>query len=577
MKNAITLLLCSLCITATLAQSDVAGNSLTVPERTPALEALYQQAKYLETHGTAAQINANRMAIKAAWQDIDPNVAALYRPITTNRLPETVENLPYNGQSFPSEILHRDGPPEMPEDWGMDHLLRDDYIDGLDMDVTGAGDIYIGAYENIIAFGGTYDSIFIYRSTNNGNSFEEWKKVAVTAEMQKMQIICMDGVGDEYLLAYLVTDSGNFQVWRWNMASGTFDAQVIASGVTDFSVDRNYPGNTNAQRVYGTYQKNTSCTEVHSARSTAGSYGFDWVDEVTLGLCGQQIEFSYGLNGGCYTTYTGASSGNLYAAANGNYNDPASWDPNETVVLGSGTESANPTIRATRKSFGSDEVLILTSSRAAGTTDHFDGQGYRRENGVAYAPMGYISTTADYNISHIDTWMSKSGPAEVLETSYVRHRIDGSENNTNRSRQYNGTDFEIYEGVGDTGLNVFAGFASAIAETSDNMPCMAFAGSSTSGMYGYGLYYDAKSDLSVDHNGLVNFKLYPNPVNGVLNLNATRPIEQVSIYSLLGQQVLETSVNQNQTAINTSPLSAGVYLLKAKIDGNTATYRFIKQ
>lgn len=577
MKNAITLLLCSLCITATLAQSDVAGNSLTVPERTPALEALYQQAKYLETHGTAAQINANRMAIKAAWQDIDPNVAALYRPITTNRLPETVENLPYNGQSFPSEILHRDGPPEMPEDWGMDHLLREDYIDGLDMDVTGAGDIYIGAYENIIAFGGTYDSIFIYRSTNNGNSFEEWKKVAVTAEMQKMQIISMDGVGDEYLLAYLVTDSGNFQVWRWNMASGAFDAQVIASGVTDFGVDRNYPSNTNAQRVFGTYQKNTGCTEVHSARSTAGSYGFDWVDEVTLGLCGQQIEFSYGLNGGCYTTYTGASSGNLYAAANGNYNDPASWDPNETVVLGSGTESANPTIRATRKSFGSDEVLILTSSRAAGTTDHFDGQGYRRENGVAYTPMGYISTTADYNISHIDTWMSKSGPAEVLETSYVRHRIDGSENNTNRSRQYNGTDFEIYEGVGDTGLNVFAGFASAIAETSDNMPCMAFAGSSTSGMYGYGLYYDAKSDLSVGQNGFENFKLYPNPVNEVLNLNATRPIEQVSIYSLLGQQVLETSVNQNQTAINTSPLSAGVYLLKAKIDGNTATYRFIKQ
>src|SRR5690606_20267889 len=119
------------------------------------------------------------------------------------------------------------------------------------------------------------DSIYIYRSTNYGQTFDEWKKVGVTAAMRKMQIISMDGTGDEYLLAYLVTDSENFQVWRWNMATGAFDAQVIASDVTDFGVDRNFPGNTNAQRVFATYEKTTSCTEVFSARSTAGSYGFD--------------------------------------------------------------------------------------------------------------------------------------------------------------------------------------------------------------------------------------------------------------------------------------------------------------
>jgi len=579
MKNVITFLMCSLCIIAGIAQSDLNGSTIVIPDRTPELEALYQEAKTLDQNGTAAEINANRLAIKDAWQAIDPNVAALYRPIVTNRLPETIENLPYNGVSIPSQILERDGPPESPEDWGPDHFLRDDYIDGVDMDVTASGDIYIGVYENLIAFGGTFDSIFIYRSTNDGGTFEEWKKVGVTAEMRKMQIISMDGNGDDYLLAYLVTDSENFQVWRWNMATGAFEAQVVASGVTDFSVDRNYPGNTtNLMRVFATYKLAGAFPNIYSARSTAGSYGFDWIDAVSIsGTGGNQVEFTYGLTGGCYTTYTGYSSGNLYANANSNFNDPASWSPNETVVLGASTQTLNPTIRATRKSFGTDEVIILGSSRISGSTDSYIGQGYRRENGGAYAPIAYISAGSDANIAHIDTWIRKLDGVEIIETAYVRDDIDDSENDLNRSRQYDGTAFSAFEGVGDTGLNVFDGFASVIAETSDQLPCMAFAGTSGGGTYGYGLYFDAKSDLSVGDNSFEGFKFYPNPAQEVLNLSANNTIESVSMFSLLGQKVFETSVNHNETSINIASLTPGVYVMKAMIDGNSATYKFIKQ
>lgn len=77
MKNVIILLVCTLCIFTGVAQSDLIGNALIVPERSLELEALYQQAKDLEENGTAAQINANRLAIKNAWQQIAPNVAAL--------------------------------------------------------------------------------------------------------------------------------------------------------------------------------------------------------------------------------------------------------------------------------------------------------------------------------------------------------------------------------------------------------------------------------------------------------------------------------------------------------------------
>ncbi|SRX52770.1 T9SS type A sorting domain-containing protein [Aequorivita sp. CIP111184] len=578
MKNVITFLMCSLCIITGIAQTDLAGDSTIIPQRTPELDALYQQAKALEQNGTAAEINANRLAIKDAWQDIDANVAALYKPIVTNRLPETVENLSINGVYIPSEIFERDGTPDFPEDWDTDRLLRDDYIDAVDMDVTAEGDIYIGVYENIIDFGGTFDSIFLYRSVDAGITFQEWKKVGVTAPMRKMQIISMDGDGDDYLLAYLVTESENFQAWRWNMATGAFDAQVIASDVTDFGVDRNYPLTTATQRCFATYEKTTGCTEVFSARTSTGTYGFGWTDEVSLGLCGQQVEFTYGINGACYTTFTGANSGSLYAAANTNYNDPASWDANENIINGATTEVLNPTIRAARLPLPSDKVIIWASQRAAGSTDNYNGLGLKRINSAPYANFSnFPSGGADWNIAHTDSWMRKDNNIDVIRTSYIRDNISDTQFDTNRSLTFNGTDFDPFEPVVDAGINAFDGFAAASAETGDNLPCLAFAGTSGGGTFGFGLYFDAKTVLAVDENNFEGFKFYPNPAQDILNLSATNTIERVSIFSLLGQKIMETSPNQDNPSINVASLSQGVYLMKVMIDGKSATYKIIKQ
>ncbi len=572
MKNVITFLMCSLCIITGIAQSDLSGNTTIIPQRTPELEALYQQSKALEQNGTAAEINANRIAIKNAWQEIDPNVAALYKPITTNRLPETVENLPINGVYTPIEILERDGEGIIPE-WGTDQLLRNDYVDAVAMDKDRvSGDIYVGIYENIIDFGGTFDSIFVYRSQDGGLSFDEWKKVGVTAPMRKMQLITYD---DSYLIAYLVTDSKNFQAWRWDTNTGTFDAQVIASDVIDFGVDTNYPG-VGTQRSFATYQKSDHTT--YSARSTSGSFGFDWVDENSLAIVGEQIEFAYGYLGACYTTFIGFNSRSLRANVNSNYNDPASWASNETITDGSLIESLNPTICAVRRDLASDEVLIITSSRAAGSSDSYTGQAYRRESGAAYTPINYIGAGTDANIAHIDSWMQKLNNSEIIETSYVRDDIDNSSNDLNRSFQYDGTSFGPFEEVNDTGIDVFDGFASAVAETPDNNPCMAFAGTSGGGGFGFGLYFDAQNSIvGVEENSFEGFKFFPNPAQEILNLSANNTIENVSLFSLLGQKVMNTSVDQNNSSINIASLTPGVYLMKVMIDGKSATYKIIKQ
>ena len=109
------------------------------------------------------------------------------------------------------------------------------------------------------------------------------------------------------------------------------------------------------------------------------------------------------------------------------------------------------------------------------------------------------------------------------------------------------------------------------------LPCLAFAGTSGGGGFGYGLYFDAKTVLGTAENIFEGFKCYPNPANEVLNLKAKSNIEKVSIYSILGQQVMEALPNQNNATLNVASLNPGVYILKLAVDGQSVSYKFIKQ
>lgn len=571
MKNQITFLLCALVTFIGMAQTDFNGTQMDVPERTPELKALYQQAKDLENTGTAAEINANRLAIKNAWQEVDPAVAALYKPIEHGNatLPNVIEGSYEESRSI--------------EDWNADGLLRTGYIDGVDMDVTRhGGDIYIASFENY-ANNGDDAYLFVYRSTDNGNSFELWMSTAYPNTLfEKMQILTIDGNGEDYLLVYLLDDNGKFFVSRIKISNKTLDSQIIQLDVLDFGVDRNYPGDTAAQRVFATYSVTGGCSqsgELHSARSTAGSYGFDWVDETALGICADQVEFAYGRDGGCYTIFTGGNSGSLYANFNDNYNDPASWDTQEILAYGSDTESLNPTIRAARKAPSEDKVIVFTSSRDAGSGNHYDAKGYLRENGGSYTVFSNYGAGGGglYSILQPDSWVRQDNGVETIRTSYVRHRIDDSENNTNRSLTFNGTGFDPFEPVADSHRDVFEGFQSVIAETQDNLPCMAFTGTDTGGNYGYNLYFDRKSTLGVEENELEGLVYYPNPAQDILNLSAQTTLEQVAIYSVLGKKVLQVSPGQKNATLNVSSLAAGIYLLKIEANGQTGTYKIIKE
>ena len=66
----------------------------------------------------------------------------------------------------------------------------------------------------------------------------------------------------------------------------------------------------------------------------------------------------------------------------------------------------------------------------------------------------------------------------------------------------------------------------------------------------------------------------PNPVNAILTVNSTEDLSAITIYSLSGQPVLETS----KIEINVSSLPAGMYIVRAlTTESEQLQCKFIKQ
>lgn len=82
--------------------------------------------------------------------------------------------------------------------------------------------------------------------------------------------------------------------------------------------------------------------------------------------------------------------------------------------------------------------------------------------------------------------------------------------------------------------------------------------------------------MSIADNYIEGFRMYPNPTNDFLNLKANSKIESVSIYNMLGQEVMRSDIANETLQINVSNLPNGNYVVKV-VSGNViGAYNFIK-
>ena len=101
-----------------------------------------------------------------------------------------------------------------------------------------------------------------------------------------------------------------------------------------------------------------------------------------------------------------------------------------------------------------------------------------------------------------------------------------------------------------------------------------FSGSTT---YWDNLYFWKGTTLGVAKFDASSIKMYPNPVKNTLTIEANSAIQKVSVYNVLGQEVMAKSPKTNSASLQTSSLQKGVYMIKTEIDGNVSTSKIIKE
>lgn len=82
--------------------------------------------------------------------------------------------------------------------------------------------------------------------------------------------------------------------------------------------------------------------------------------------------------------------------------------------------------------------------------------------------------------------------------------------------------------------------------------------------------------LGVEDNTLAGFKFYPNPTSDVLKISAAKNIESISVFNVLGQKVMTTTIGATSSNLNVSSLAAGTYMMNVTVEGKTGTYKFVK-
>lgn len=106
---------------------------------------------------------------------------------------------------------------------------------------------------------------------------------------------------------------------------------------------------------------------------------------------------------------------------------------------------------------------------------------------------------------------------------------------------------------------------------------------------GFHVYSDRKNwnlfvdDITVDQQlginevSFGNVKLYPNPTKEILNISSIEVIDQLEVYNLVGQKLIDTTPKSKETTLKVNSLPKGTYVLIVTIKNKKQSHKFIVQ
>ncbi|QIE60549.1 T9SS type A sorting domain-containing protein [Rasiella rasia] len=83
-------------------------------------------------------------------------------------------------------------------------------------------------------------------------------------------------------------------------------------------------------------------------------------------------------------------------------------------------------------------------------------------------------------------------------------------------------------------------------------------------------------NLNTDEFSTANFSMFPNPVRDVLNIHSKYNVEAITVYDVLGKEVISANPGVANATIDMSKLSSGAYLVNVRINGASKTVKVVK-
>ena len=279
---------------------------------------------------------------------------------------------------------------------------------------------------------------------------------------------------------------------------------------------------------------------------------------------------------------TGLSSSTvyrLYVRAVCGANDSSTWS--QAVVFSTLCDSAPLPYTIDFESVTVPNLPLCTSNQNVGTGNNWETFS-NTGNGFTTKVLRYAYNSA----SAANTWFFTNNVSLVAGTQYSITYNYGNNSTTFTENLKVGYGTSASDVAMTTTLADHPGIIGGTIQ-SNTVPFTP----TTSGTYvfGFNAYSDAdKFYLYVDNIviqevlGSVDFNnnkftVYPNPVKDNLNIRYNENISNVSVFNMLGQQVITKNINATEGKVDMSILASGTYLVKVNSGDKVETIKVIKE
>ena len=216
-----------------------------------------------------------------------------------------------------------------------------------------------------------------------------------------------------------------------------------------------------------------------------------------------------------------------------------------------GTKLANP-----------DSSGINTSANVGKITKNIPGVAWA----CSYLELGSAIDFSTYNSIKMKVWSPVSGIV-------VKLKLENLNNDASLNRE-----IDVVNTVANAWEELTFTFPGIV--NANNYKRVVFFFNFNSPGAGESYYFDdVKLNINLSLQNFSNDKIniFPNPANDLITISSDKLIEAISLYNVLGQEVISSRPNNNNQTIDIASLNSGVYIVKTTIAGVTSSSRIVKK